>query len=300
MINRIQAASGRLNKMTSSGKHRFFFAAALILTIFFLPVLTRLYNLSTSSEMYSHLLLIPFVTGYLIFLKKKEAFNSPRISSPRPQALLIAGAVLLLAGGLLTSDLTLYTSAYVFFFWAIFLLVYGSIAFEIVLFPLFFLIFLAPTPSGVLELIIRILLWGSDHVSAFLFTLIGIPFLHEDYVFRLPRLSIYIAPECSGIRSSTALFLTAMLADYLILSRWWSRALLLSTVIPLAVFKNGLRIVTLSVLAIYVDAGFMSGNLHRRGGFVFFGITLIVMGLILFLLKKSENWFGKNQRVSRS
>lgn len=293
MINKIQAASGRLNKMAPAGKHGFFLALSLILTLLFLPALIRLYNLSTSSEMYSHLLLIPFVTGYLIFLKRKEAFGSPRISSIRPLVLSIAGAALLLAGGLLTSDLALYTAACVFFFWAIFLFVYGRLAFEAVLFPLFFLIFLVPTPPGILELIIRVLLWGSDQVSAFLFSLIGIPFLHEDYVFRLPRLSIYIAPECSGIRSSTALFLTAMLADYLILSRWWSRTLLLATVIPLAVFKNGLRIVTLSVLAIYVDEGFMSGNLHHRGGFVFFGITLLLMGLILILLRKSENWFGK-------
>jgi exosortase len=293
MIYRIKAFSERVDEMQPSGKNWLFLALSLILTLFFLPALTRLYHLSISSEMYSHLLLIPFVTGYLIFLKRKEAYGSPRTVNARDQVLSIAAAVLLLSGGFITSDLTLYTAAYVLFFWAIFLFVYGSLTFEIVLFPLFFLIFLVPTPSEILGLIIRILLWGSDHVTAFLFSLIGIPFLHEDYVFRLPRLSIYIAPECSGIRSSTALFLTAMLADYLILSRWWSRSLLLAAVIPLAVFKNGLRIVTLSVLAIYVDEGFMSGNLHRRGGFVFFGITLLVMGLILILLRKSENWFGK-------
>ena len=49
------------------------------------------------------------------------------------------------------------------------------------------------------------------------------------------------------------------------------------------------------MLAIYVDPGFMTGNLHHRGGFVFFGITLLVMGIILVLLRKSEDWFGKKK-----
>ena len=183
-------------------------------------------------------------------------------------------------------------ASYVFILWAVFLLFYGGLSLQSVLFPLFFLIFLVPVPTAALHWITGILLWGSDHVSALLFSLTGVPFLHEDYIFRLPRLSIYIAPECSGIRSSTALFLTCILADYLILRLWWSRAILLLTVLPLAVFKNGLRIVTLSMLAIYVDPGFMSGNLHHRGGFVFFGITLLIMGIILVLLRKSEDLWG--------
>lgn len=293
MIKNIRGILDQIIEINSSRRHLFFFGVALAFTLLFLPVLTRLYRLSVSSEMYSHLLLIPFVTVYLIFLKRREVYSCPRINSPRFQVLLVAAAISLLIAGLATSDLTIFITSYVFFLWSIFLFVYGSLSFVKILFPLFFLVFLVPAPAQLLEWIVGILLWGSDHVTAFLFTVTGIPFLHENYVYKLPRLSIYIAPECSGIRSSTALFLTAMLADYLILSRWWSRTLLLATVLPLAVFKNGLRIVTLSLLAIYVDPGFMSGNLHHRGGFVFFGITLLVMGIILFLLRKSENWFEK-------
>lgn len=293
MTNKNKNVIDQVSEINNSRKHLLFSSLTLACTLFFLPTLIRLFKLSVSSEMYSHLLLIPFVTIYLVCLKRNEAFSSRHRSIPWVLGLLAAAAVLLLVPGILTSDLTLLIASYVFLLWVIFLFFYGSASFRAVLFPLFFLIFLVPVPGPVLAWIIGILVWGSDQVSVLLFSLTGIPFIHEDYIFRLPRLSIYIAPECSGIRSSTALLLTCALADYLILRLWWSRALLLLTVVPLAVFKNGLRIVTLSVLAIYVDPGFMGGALHRRGGFVFFGITLLIMGIIVVLLRKSENRFVK-------
>ena len=234
MINKIRGILDQITEINSSRRHLFFFAAALAFTLLFLPALTRLYSLSVSSEMYSHLVLIPLVSIYLVYLRRKEAFSAAHPGASWFLPVLAAAAALLLAAGIVTSDLSLLTASYVFFLWTGFLFIYGIISLRAVLFPLFFLIFLVPAPASALEWIIGILLWGSDHVSAFLFSLTGIPFMHEDYVFRLPRLSIYIAPECSGIRSSTALLLTALLADYLILSRWWSRALLLAAVLPVA------------------------------------------------------------------
>ena len=48
-----------------------------------------------------------------------------------------------------------------------------------------------------------------------------------------------------------------------------------------SVLKNGLRIMTLSTLAIYVNPEFLYGNLHRHGGIVFFVIGLIPILLLL-------------------
>jgi exosortase/archaeosortase family protein len=60
-------------------------------------------------------------------------------------------------------------------------------------------------------------------------------------------------------------------------------------VVPIVIFKNGLRIATLSILAINVNPAFLHGRLHSQGGFVFFIIALLPMALVLRLLQKSEN-----------
>jgi hypothetical protein len=49
-----------------------------------------------------------------------------------------------------------------------------------------------------------------------------------------------------------------------------------------------LRIATLSILAVYVNPEFLYGNLHQRGGIVFFMIALIPMALLLKFLQKNE------------
>jgi exosortase/archaeosortase family protein len=54
------------------------------------------------------------------------------------------------------------------------------------------------------------------------------------------------------------------------------------------IIKNGIRIVTLTLLASYVDPAFLYGNLHREGGVVFFMIGLLLMVPFFWLLQRGE------------
>ncbi|MGA2957768.1 MAG: archaeosortase/exosortase family protein, partial [Thermodesulfobacteriota bacterium] len=58
-------------------------------------------------------------------------------------------------------------------------------------------------------------------------------------------------------------------------------------VFPVTVFKNGIRIVTLSLLGSYVDKRWVTeSSLHHSGGFVFFIPALGLLGLALWTLRK--------------
>ena len=65
--------------------------------------------------------------------------------------------------------------------------------------------------------IISLLVVGSTAATHMLFDLTGIPFLKEESVFHLPGVSIEVAKEYSGIRSSLGIFITAILAGHLFL-----------------------------------------------------------------------------------
>jgi exosortase len=115
-----------------------------------------------------------------------------------------------------------------------------------------------------------------------------VPYLRRGLVFDLPGVSIQVAEECSGIRSTLALFITTALAGALFLKSNWRRLLLLIVVVPIAIVKNGLRIATLSTLAIYVNPAFLTGNLHHHGGVLFFLLALVPMALLLIFLERRE------------
>jgi hypothetical protein len=62
------------------------------------------------------------------------------------------------------------------------------------------------------------------------------------------------------------------------------------SIIPLALLKNALRIVVITLLGIYVDRGFLTGQLHRNGGIVFFLLSVSLLVIELRLLQRCERW----------
>jgi len=165
---------------------------------------------------------------------------------------------------------------------------FGHPGMRVALFPLGLLLFTIPLPDALLSQVITALQSASADVTEVLFHLALLPVVREGFTFALPGLQIEVAPECSGIRSSITLLLTGLLASHLWLRRWWSKAVVWLLIYPLAVFKNGLRIVTLCLLTLYVDEGVITGDLHTGGGIIFFGIALAMLLPALLVLRKLE------------
>jgi exosortase len=174
-----------------------------------------------------------------------------------------------------------------------FVLCYGTTAFRKAAFPLLLLILMAPMPPAVLQSVIRFLQVTSAEATAAIFHLLGVPLYRDGFLFSLPGLNIRIAEECSGIRSSMALFILSLVSGYLFLRSAWARSTLVLLAIPLAIVKNAVRIVVLSLLAIHVDPSFIgAGSVHRNSGIPLFAVSFAIMGLMIWLLQKSEARLG--------
>ena len=170
-----------------------------------------------------------------------------------------------------------------------FLIFFGLRAFRAAIFPLVFLAFMIPMPEALVGQIVPMLQQGSAAATEVILGALGVSYIREGLTFHLARVSVQIAPECSSIRSSLALLITGTVAAKLFLSRWWSRSALVLLTVPLALVKNAIRIVTLTLLAQNVDMRFLTGHwLHQSGGFVFFLITLALFGGMLGLLRWAE------------
>lgn len=248
------------------------------------------------SEYYSHIVLIPFVSAYLLFVRRKEIFANIEYAFVPGAA--VAGVGVLLYGiarmvplGLNKNDLAAFvTLAALFFVVGAFILLFGLRAFRAARFALLFLLFMVPVPTALMDGIIRVLQVGSTEFVALLFAIAPVPVLRDGFVFHLPNISIEVAPQCSGIRSSMALVITSVLAGHMFLKSGWNKALLVLAVIPVTMLKNGIRIITLSLFAVYVDTRILTNSaLHTDGGIVFFVLALLLMAPILFVLRRSEH-----------
>jgi exosortase len=252
------------------------------------------------SEYYSHIILIPLISGYFIYAKRKTLFSNLEYSCIPGIILLMIGILFYIMGREQRSQFNLndYSSVVIFsgiIFWiGSIILLYGMKTFQKILFPLLFLVFMIPVPTLLMDRIIHLLQAASTEVTHLLFMITGIPFSREGFTFYLPGINIEVAKQCSGIRSSLGLFITGILAGHLFLKTTWRKAILALFVFPITVFKNGVRIITLSTLAVYVDEKFITQSfLHRSGGFVFYIPALLLLGLGLWWLRRSEKKIDK-------
>jgi exosortase len=145
-----------------------------------------------------------------------------------------------------------------------------------------------PIPGAMLERIILFLQTGSADLAYLFLSASGMPVVRDGFVFYLPSLTIEVAKECSGIRSSLSLLVTGALAAYFFLRTPGARSLLVLTLVPIAIIKNAVRIFVLTALGVYVDPRIIASDLHRKGGFLFFLLALVLVGVVIVLLKRYE------------
>ena len=273
----------------------FYFAAYLcVVALVFGRTLSGLVAFSGHYEYGSHIPLIPFVSAYLIFVRRKTIFSSVQRSFRTGGVLLFLGiaSFWMSHGHLVSLDqkdvLAWATASIVLICIAGFVICYGSGTSRRALFPLLFLFLMVPIPTFVVEKAIFLLREGSTSITMGIFQICNVPAVRNGFAISVPGVTIEIAQESSGIRSTLALLITCLLASYLFLQSKMRRIIFLSLIVPMAVVKNGIRIAALTLLNIYVDPGFLYGRLHHDGGIVFFLLALLLLAPILWLLRISE------------
>jgi len=268
----------------------FLLTAAVAGALVFGP-LYRVWREARPSEFYSHIPLIPAISAFFFFRRRKKYFQGDRTGEAVGIITVSAGLVTFAASRIIQADLIGHAiicslSAIVLIFGS-FLALFGKSALKKALFPLAFLFFMIPLPIAFIEKIVSILATASTGITYLLFKAFGVPFVKGGSYFHLPGFDIIVADACSGIRSSIALLITTVLAGHLFLRKFWKQVFLAVAVFPVTVFKNGVRIVTLYLLSYFVDIRIIEGGfLHKSGGFIFFGLGLVILGIILWFLKE--------------
>src|SRR5882762_9351332 len=279
----------------------------MVSSLLFAKPLIALVRLSLTNENASHLILIPFLTAGLLFVERRTVFNNLSFKAGGGIFLFLSVIIAIsvrLAGEIMTPDLRLTGNvlAVILLWIAGFAFSFGMAAVKSAYFCFLFLLLTVPVPNFLLERIISLLQSGSAEITEVLFNLTGVPVLREGLVFRLASVNIEVARECSGIRSTIALFILALPAVHYGLHSLWKKLFFLACAFFMMILKNGVRIVTLTLLAMYVDPSFLFGRLHRDGGIFFFLLGLLLLLPVFLLLQrgKSPALAGKKEMAAAS
>ena len=270
------------------------FASATLLL--FHSSLKALVIFAYSSDLYFYILLVPIVSAYFIYSRRETAFSGIGNSYSAGTIALVFGCAIRLAGmhsvsrGTQDDFLCLMTASTLLVLVGGFIFFYGFKTFRSLAFPICFLFLMIPLPSALNEQIVIFLQRGSASVTYWLIKATGIPITRHGFDFSLSKMEFTVGPQCSGIRSGLYLFMTGLVFSQLYLKSQGRRIALVFSVLPIAIFKNGLRIVTIGLLGNYISQNIISSPLHRQGGipFMIIGVVMVALVVVFFARKEKE------------
>lgn len=109
-----------------------------------------------------------------------------------------------------------------------------------------------------------------------------------------------IAHGCSGIRSLMALLMISVIWAYIAKISLWKKTVLFLSAIPLAIFGNALRIISIFVIAEYGDYKWASTTWHDWSGLLlFYPISLFLLLVIHSLLEGGLPWRKTKKKLIR-
>ena len=292
----VQGGDRRLDPPRRGPLIRFSVFGILLVAAFSKPLFS-LAVYAAGQSLHSHIVLIPFVSAYLIYIRRSSLPTNYTFSPGSAMIPFVAGVIALAAAWVpgvfgsplsLNDYLALMALSFVGFLAAGGFFFLGRKWMTAAAFPFAFLIFIVPMPDAMADTLETASALASADAASLFFNLTGTPTLREGPVFQLPNIAIQVAQECSGIRSSWVLFITSLLAANLFLKSGWRRAVLVCFVIPLGIARNGLRVAVIGNLCVEFGPQMIHSIIHRRGGPLFFTLSLIPLFLLLWWLRRSE------------
>jgi exosortase len=290
--------------MAEFQSHLYFVGLLLLGAVVYFRPISDLASLVFQNETYSHIILIPIVSLSLLIIQRRSILrligHRPVLGSTLCAAgLALYGLAIFLRGHLASQAfrsqdvpndyLSLCMAGAVTWVCGSFIASYGTHAFKEARFALIFLIFTIPIPMFLLDGIVFALQITSAEASDLIFRLTGVSYHRTGLVFEFSNVSVQVAEQCSGIRSSLSLFILSVITGYLFLGSLSRRIFLSLAIFPITVVKNAFRIVTITLLANFVDLRFLTNHwIHSSGGIPFFAVALAMFIPMVWLLRRTE------------
>lgn len=223
-----------------------------------------------------HGLIVPLVVLVLFYLKRDKLLSSVT-GTWWPGLVLVAGALALHVLGYLVQQTRISVVAMFIGAYGLMGLVWGKGWLRESFFPYVLFVFCVPLGSlaGPVSFPLRIVV--TKIVTALSRSLLGINVIREGTrIFTPDRTFEYeIAPACSGIRSLIAIFAISTIYAFLGFKKGWKRVVIIASTVPLAVFGNVFRMMTI------VFAAEAFGQ--EWGNYVHYGGPLGVLSLLPYV-----------------
>jgi exosortase len=252
----------------------------ILVTVAYIPSLLWMFERWTVKDTYySHGLLVPFISVFLVWLKREALAKLKLKPSNAGWLLLLPSIAVYLVSALLRIN---FSAAFTLVpvLAGLVLLLMGKEYLKQLLFPVLFIVFMIPLPSvAIVNISFQLKIFAAK-IATFMVNQVGVPAIREGSVIKTMHAYLVVEDPCSGIRSLIALIALGALMAYLSHTTKIRKAVLFLSAIPIAIGANVARIVALTLASEIYGSKFAMGWFHDTMGFVVFLIAFLALTLL--------------------
>jgi exosortase len=237
--------------------------------------------------------LIPLIALMLVWWKRDELLSA-KLGQTNAGTAVVAFSMFVYYIGVKGVQERVVVMSFVFLLYGLTLSLFGREAFKALFFPITFLFLMIPLNflDNMVGFPLRMFV---AKAATFLLNSIGIETVQRGSGIISRVFSFDVADPCSGIRSLMALTTVTAAYGYVTQHLQWKRWVLFLSAMPLAVFGNLARVISIALVAQVYGQEMATKVYHEWSGYILFPVALAAMVLIGLLLnfpyrRLFQNW----------
>lgn len=155
---------------------------------------------------------------------------------------------------------------------------YGTQAIRVLFFPILYLSLLVPIPTGIVDNVTLPLRYAVSIATDVILKTFSYPMTREGLLLSIGNHELFMGQPCSGFRSLITMFSLTLVYVYISKGSLSQKIILVFSIIPLSIFGNLFRVITVCLLTYYFGEEVGQGFFHNFSGIIIF--VMIIVGLI--------------------
>lgn len=234
---------------------------------------------------YSHGFLIPLITAFMIWQKRKEISQYPIVPSNSGVLIIVTGMVLHILGNI-GAELFTMRVAIVLTVFGLSLHLFGWEITRKIAIPLAYLLLMVPIPGIVWNKIAFPMQLFASSVAEWTIQATGIPVFREGNILYLASTTLEVIDACSGLRSLTSLLALSAVFAYLCDHGVLKKLVIFLAAAPIAILVNVMRLALTAWIAERFGEQLAMGFLHEFSGWLMFLLGLAMLfGIHVMLVR---------------
>jgi exosortase len=268
-----------------------FAAGALAL---FLPTMSDVARLTWTTEQGGHAPIVVATGGWLLWrdlqtMKLRATLGNPFVGAPAFAAFLASYVVARITGILEIEGFAMYATILC----GLYLLVGGAVL-RALWFPIVYLAAALPPPDTVVAAVTQPLKIFISTFAVSLLSMLGYPIAGSGVTIQIANYQLLVAAACAGLNSIIGLSAIGLFYAYIRhRSDWRAFVVLAALIVPVAIFSNFIRVITLILVTYYFGESAGQGFIHEFAGLTVFLVALLTIFGIDALFTKMRRPSGR-------